>query len=98
MNFEFSEAQNLLRQQAQSFLREHASTAQVRAVLDGDAPFDEALWRGIIDLGWTATTIPEAHGGLGLSYLELWFTEELMLLVPTVFCRRHLATKYFWPG
>ena len=96
MNFEFSEAQNLLRQQAQSFLRENASPAQVRAVLDGDAPFDEALWRGMADLGWTATTIPEAHGGLGLSYLELCvLAEELgRCLAPTPFSSSvYLATE-----
>lgn len=96
MNFEFSEAQNLLRQQAQSFLREHASPAQVRAVLDGETPFDEALWRGIVDLGWTATTIPEAYGGLGLSYLELCvLAEELgRCLAPTPFSSSvYLATE-----
>jgi alkylation response protein AidB-like acyl-CoA dehydrogenase len=96
MNFEFSEAQNLLRQQAQSFLREHASPAQVRAILDGEAPFDEALWRGIVDLGWTATTIPETYGGLGLSYLELCvLAEELgRSLAPTPFSSSvYLATE-----
>lgn len=96
MNFEFSEAQNMLRQQAQNFLREHASAAQVRSVLDGDAPFDEALWRGIVDLGWTATTIPEADGGLGLSYLELCvLAEELgRSLAPTPFSSSvYLATE-----
>jgi alkylation response protein AidB-like acyl-CoA dehydrogenase len=96
MNFEFSEAQNLLRQQAQSFLREHASPARVRAVLDGEAPFDEALWRGMVDLGWTATTIPEAYGGLGLSYLELCvLAEELgRSLAPTPFSSSvYLATE-----
>lgn len=96
MNFEFSEAQHLLRQQAQSFLREHASPARVRAVLDGEAPFDEALWRGMVDLGWTATTIPEAHGGLGLSYLELCvLAEELgRSLAPTPFSSSvYLATE-----
>ncbi|WP_089937563.1 acyl-CoA dehydrogenase family protein [Candidatus Entotheonella palauensis] len=96
MNFEFSEAQNLLRQQAQSFLREHASPAQVRAVLDDEVPFDEALWRAIVDLGWTATTIPEVHGGLGLSYLELCvLAEELgRSLAPTPFSSSvYLATE-----
>lgn len=96
MNFEFSEAQNLLRQQAQNFLREHASATQVRAVLDGDAPFDEALWQGIVDLGWTATTVPEANGGLGLSYLELCvLAEELgRSLAPTPFSSSvYLATE-----
>ena len=71
MNFEFSDEQNLLREQALGFLQEHCPMSRVRAVLDGDAAYDAELWTQIAELGWTATTIPEQYGGLGLSYLEL---------------------------
>ena len=71
MNFEFSDEQNLLREQALGFLQEHCPLAAVRAILDGDAAYDAALWSKIAELGWTATVVPERHGGLGLSYLEL---------------------------
>ena len=71
MNFEFSEEQELLREQARGFLTEHCPPAAVRAVLDGDADYDPALWQKIVEMGWTATVIPEEFGGLGLSYLEL---------------------------
>ena len=72
MNFEFSDEQNLLREQALGFLREACPMSAVRAILDDDdRPYDEELWRKIAELGWTAAVIPEAHGGLGLSYLEL---------------------------
>ena len=71
MNFEFSEEQQMLREQARGFLSEHCTTAVVRAVLDGDSGWDQALWQKIADMGWTATTVPEAYGGLGLSYYEL---------------------------
>ena len=71
MNFEFSDEQNLLREQALGFLQEHCPYSAVRTILDGDAPYDEPLWKQIAELGWTAVVIPEAHGGLGLSYLEL---------------------------
>ena len=71
MNFEFSDEQNLLREQALGFLMEHCPMSRVRAVLDGDAAYDAELWTRIAELGWTATAIPEQYGGLGLSYLEL---------------------------
>ena len=71
MNFEFSEEQNLLREQAQGFLKEHCPPSVVRKVLEGKAPYDRELWKQIAELGWTATTIPEEYGGLGLGYLEL---------------------------
>ena len=96
MNFEFSEAQQLLRQQAQTFLREQASAAKVRVILDGEASFDQALWRDMVGLGWTATTIPETYGGLGLSHLELCvLAEELgRSLAPTPFSSSvYLATE-----
>ena len=76
MNFEFSEEQNLLREQAQAFLQEHCPPAAVRAVLDGDAAYDEALWGRIAELGWPAAAIPEQHGGLGLSRLALCVIAE----------------------
>ena len=71
MNFEFSDEQNLLREQALGFLQDQCPYSAVRAILDGDAAYDEELWKQIGELGWTAVVIPEAHGGLGLSYLEL---------------------------
>ena len=76
MNFEFSDEQNLLREQAAGFLGDNCPPSAVRAILEGDAPFDADLWKQIAELGWTATTIPEAHGGLGLSYLELCVIAE----------------------
>jgi len=70
MKFEFSDAQNLLRDQAQSFLAKTCPLTTVRKVLEGKQPFDEPTWRGIAQLGWTATAIPERYEGLGLGYLD----------------------------
>ena len=76
MNFEFSAEQNLLREQAQGFLQEHCPPAAVRAILEGDAAYDAVLWRKMADLGWMATVIPEQHGGIGLTHLELCVIAE----------------------
>ncbi len=49
MNFEFSEEQHLLRDQARAFLAEFCPTDTVRAVLDSDNEWDPAgcgsVWR-----------------------------------------------------
>lgn len=71
MNFEFSEQQELLRDQAQGFLNENCDPAVVRKVLESDDSYDRELWAKTAELGWMATVIPEQHGGLGLSYYEL---------------------------
>ncbi len=76
MNFEFSDEQNLLREQAQGFLADNSSLAVVRRVLDGDESYDEGLWGKVAEMGWTATVIPEAYEGLGLTYLELCVIAE----------------------
>ena len=96
MNFEFSEEQDMLREQAQGFLRDHCPMTAVRKILDGDEPFDRELWQKIADMGWTATVIPEEYEGLGLSYLELCvIAEELgRVMAPVPFSSSvYLATE-----
>ena len=87
MNFDFSPDQRSLRDQARKFLAEHASSARVRRILEGAAPYDAELWRGMAEMGWMGTAIPEAHGGAGFGYLELCvLAEELgRSLAPTPF-------------
>ena len=71
MNFEFSEEQLMLREQARGFLSQHCPPTKVRAVLDGEQDHDADLWQRVVEMGWTATAIPENYGGLGLGYYEL---------------------------
>ena len=96
MNLEFSEEQLFIRNQARNFLSQECSARVVRNVLDTDTPFDRALWQKIVDLGWTAMSIPETYGGLGLGYLELCvIAEELgRSLAPVPFSSSvYLATE-----
>lgn len=76
MNFEFSEEQLFIRDQARNFLGQECTASQVRKVLDSSDSFDRGLWRKIVELGWTSMTIPENYGGLGLGYLELCVIAE----------------------
>ena len=76
MNFEFSEEQRFIRDQASNFLSQECTLDTVRSVLDSDETHDAALWQKIVELGWTAMAIDEAHGGLGLGYLELCVVAE----------------------
>ena len=58
MNFEFSEEQQMLRDQARSYLTQHCPTTLVRRVLNNRETHDADLYKGIAEMGWTATTIP----------------------------------------
>ena len=87
MNFDFSPDQKSLREQARKFLADQASSTRVRRILEGAAPYDAPLWRGMGEMGWMGTAIPETHGGAGFGHLELCvIAEELgRSLAPTPF-------------
>ena len=76
MNFDFSPDQKALRDQARKFLSEQASSTRVRRILDTETPYDAELWRGMAEMGWTGTAIPESYGGAGFGYLELCVLAE----------------------
>ena len=78
MNFDFSDDQKMLKDQAHKFLSEKCSTKTVRKVFEGKEHFDSGLWKQIGEMGWTGTAIPENYGGLGLGYLELCVIAEEM--------------------
>ena len=96
MNFDFSDDQKVLRDQAKKFLGQHASSTRVRRILESDEPYDAELWRGMAENGWQGTAIPEQYGGAGFGYLELCvIAEELgRSLAPTPFSSSvYLATE-----
>jgi acyl-CoA dehydrogenase len=76
MNFQFSDEAEALRDQARRFLAAKSGRDKARAVMNGDASHDAALWQDIVALGWPALRIPESFGGLGLSVLELCVLAE----------------------
>ena len=97
MNFEFSAEQKQMGEEARRFLAAKCPTTAVRAVLDGPEPYDKALWAGLAEMGFLGVVIPEAHGGLGLGYLELCVIAEEMgrALAPVPFSSSvFLATEF----
>src|ERR1700742_728784 len=78
MNFDFSDDQKQLRDQARKFLTEKCSSKAVRVVLDGKAPYDKELWKGLAEMGFLGVAIPEEFGGAGAGHLELCVIAEEM--------------------
>ena len=71
MNFDFSEEQKLLQKTARDYLAEHCTLATPRAVLESGGTHDEALWKGVAEMGWLGAAVPETYGGAGFGRLEL---------------------------
>ena len=58
MNFDFSDDQKLLRDQARKFLFDKCDRKSVRTVLDDDQlHYHKELWSQISEMGWTGTAI-----------------------------------------
>ncbi len=78
MNFDFSDEQKQLRDEARKFLAEKCPPKAVRVVLDGKEPYDRELWKGLAEMGFLGVAIPEEFGGAGAGHLELCVIAEEM--------------------
>ena len=76
LNFDFSDEQKQLRDEARRFLADRSSMKAVRAILDTDERYDAELWKGMGELGFLGAAIPEQYGGVGLGHLELCVIAE----------------------
>src|ERR1700674_1303277 len=78
MNFDFSDEQKQLRDEARKFLAEKCPPKVVRTVLDGKQTYDRELWKGLAEMGFLGVAIPEEFGGAGAGHLELCVIAEEM--------------------
>ena len=94
MNFDYSDDQKFLKNEARKFLEARCTSAAVREVLNNaNVSFDAELWKGVGEQGWLGAAIPEEHGGLGLGHVELCAIAEEMgrVVAPIPFA----STVYF---
>jgi alkylation response protein AidB-like acyl-CoA dehydrogenase len=79
VNFDYSDEQKALKDQARRFLSETSPLGVARVELENpDVGYDAALWNKICAQGWCGAAIPESYGGLEFGYVELCaLAEEL---------------------
>jgi alkylation response protein AidB-like acyl-CoA dehydrogenase len=79
VDFDFSDDQKFLKDEARKFLDGRCGPAVVRGVLDdATRSFDQDLWAAVAEQGWLGACIPEEFNGLGLGRVELCaIAEEL---------------------
>ncbi|GAP37928.1 acyl-CoA dehydrogenase [Piscinibacter sakaiensis] len=86
MNYDLSEEQSQLRDSVRRMLADHYGFEQRRAIAASDAGWSTPVWRQLCELGVTALTLPEAHGGFGQGAADLLPVLEefgrVMLLEP----------------
>jgi alkylation response protein AidB-like acyl-CoA dehydrogenase len=71
MNFDFSEDQKFLQKTARDYLADQAPLSVAREILESSASYHEGLWKGVAEMGWLGTAVPEEYGGAGFGHLEL---------------------------
>lgn len=76
MNFDFSPDQRRLQEEVRRVLADHSTSAHVRRVLDGAAPWCADSWRELAGLGALGIAMAEEHGGAGMGLLELCLVAE----------------------
>jgi alkylation response protein AidB-like acyl-CoA dehydrogenase len=81
-DFGFREDETLLRDSVRKFLADNAPIDRVRQVVARDhdeayqsdtqpAAYDEALWKQMVELGWTSLAVPESAGGAGMKMVAV---------------------------
>jgi alkylation response protein AidB-like acyl-CoA dehydrogenase len=75
MDLELSEDEAALRDNVRAVLTGVSPPAAVRAVYEGKGDA-AAVWARMVELHWPALAIPEAHGGLGMGFVEVAIVAE----------------------
>ena len=71
MDLKFTQEQEALRQAVRDLCAKHASPEAVRALEDDPTGYREDTWRELAKMDLLGLTIPESHGGVGQSALEV---------------------------
>lgn len=70
MDFTFSEDQLLFRESVRDFLVNEVTPARIRRSWESETGREETLWGQLTEMGLVGITVPEEHGGLGMSALD----------------------------
>jgi len=70
MDFTFTEDQLLFQESVRDFLVNEVTPERIRQSWESESGREDALWAQLAELGLTGMTVPEEHGGLGMSELD----------------------------
>ncbi|MGH7893464.1 MAG: acyl-CoA dehydrogenase family protein [Candidatus Binatia bacterium] len=81
-DFGFGPDELMVRDQARKFLRENFGVERLRKLVAADhheayesavqpAPYDQEIWRQMVELGWTGLAVPESASGVGMKMIAV---------------------------
>ncbi len=78
MDFNFTEHQNMLREEARRFLTKECPKAKVKELEKSEKCYDSQLWLRMAEMGWTGLVLPEEYEGLNADFVDLMVLMEEM--------------------
>jgi alkylation response protein AidB-like acyl-CoA dehydrogenase len=78
MDFNFSEQQNMLRNEARRFLTKECPKTKVKELEKDERGYAPQMWRDMADMGWMGLVLPEEYGGLNADFIDLMVLMEEM--------------------
>ncbi|HWU78820.1 MAG TPA: acyl-CoA dehydrogenase family protein, partial [Caulobacter sp.] len=77
MAFLLDDDQRQIVREAERLLADGFSPDRLRDLLERTGGHDEVFWTACREMGWTAITVAEEHGGLDLGPVELCLTTQI---------------------
>ena len=71
VNLLYSDVETDLRDAVRRMLADRSPWPAVLERMETDKPYDDAVWRGLVELGATGLAVPEEFGGAGATFREV---------------------------
>ena len=71
MNFDLTEEQQMIVDQAAKFVAKESPVARFRKLRDSERGWEPEMWAKMAEQGWLAIAIPEEQGGFGGSFVDV---------------------------
>ncbi|MBM3132329.1 MAG: acyl-CoA dehydrogenase [Chloroflexi bacterium] len=71
MNLDFNESEDILRNMARDFMEKEFPKKLVRELEDDPQGYSPEVWTKMAELGWMGLLIPEKHGGIEGTFMQL---------------------------
>ena len=76
MPYLYSAEQEQIREEVRRIVAANCTPERLRDLLEHKGAYDQNLWNCAIEMGWTAISVAEADGGLGMSLLDTLIIAE----------------------
>jgi alkylation response protein AidB-like acyl-CoA dehydrogenase len=78
MDFNFSEHQNMLRDEARRFLVRECPKTKIKELEKDGKCYDSQVWHDMAEMGWMGLVLPEEYEGLNADFIDLMILMEEM--------------------